>query len=232
MKFALIAQLLSGSPHHEWSRVSARNTMMASEERLVSASWVSLSRRSACAAVWLIGAEQACAGPSLQTIMPGGKPARVYDVMTSIAGPGGPGLSPAEGQLGRLAASLAQLDLLVSDLEKTLQDPSYTTTDEDSIVVLRLSAIYFKSTPELMRLTAEFMDQLGSEDLATAATIADEFEVTVKALEQGCRSKDLPSQLASTKIASAQLTRYLAVASHNYKVPTVQQPYSAFRPPS
>ena len=41
-----------------------------------------------------------------------------------------------------------------------------------------------KSTPELMRLTAEFMDQLGSEDLATAATIADEFEVTVKALEQ------------------------------------------------
>ena len=83
-----------------------------------------------------------------------------------------------------------------------------------------------------MRLTAEFMDQLGSEDLATAATIADEFEVTVKALEQGCRARDLPSQMAATKIGSAQLTRYLAVASHNYKVPTVQQPYSEFRPPS
>ena len=191
-----------------------------------------LSRRSMLCAVWLVGAEQACAGPSLQTIMPGGKPARVYDIMTSIAGPGGPGLSPAEGQLGRLAASLAQLDLLVSDLDTTLQDLSYKTTDEDSIVVLRLSAIYFKSTPELMRLTAEFMDQLGSADLAAAATIADEFEETVKVLEQGCRAKDLRSQLAASKRGSVQLARYLTVASHKYTVPTVQQPYSAFRPPS
>ena len=232
MKFALLtAQLLGGSPSlHEWPGVShsshaprVRSTMMAP---------TSLSRRSLCAAVWLVGAEQACAGPTLQTIMPGGKPARVYDVMTSVAGPGGPGLSPAEGQLGRLAAALAQLDLLVSDLEKTLQDPSYKTTDEDSIVVLRLSAIYWKATPELMRLTAELMSQLGSEDLATAATIADDFEVTIKDLEQACRAKDLPSQLQRAKVGSAQLTRYLAVASHNYKVPTVQQPYSSFRPPS
>ena len=72
-------------------------------------------------------------------------------------------------------------------------------------------------TADQFVLTAEFMDQLGSEDLATAATIADEFEVTVKALEQGCRARDLPSQMAATKIGSAQLTRYLAVASHNYK---------------
>ena len=149
--------------------------------------------------------------------MPGGKPARVYDVTSSVAGPGGPGLSPAEGQLGRLAAALAQLDLLVSDLEKTLQDPSYKTTDEDSMVVLRLSG--GKSTPELMRLTAELMSQLGSEDLATAATIADEFEVTIKELEQACRAKNLPSQLQRAKVGSAQLTRYLAVASLNYKVP-------------
>ena len=227
MKFALLtAQLLGGSPSlHEWPGVShaPRGRMMTP---------TSLGRRSLCAAVWLVGAEQACAGPTLQTIMPGGKPARVYDVMTSVAGPGGPGLSPAEGQLGRLAAALAQLDLLISDLEKTLQDPSYKTTDEDSIVVLRLSAIYWKATPELMRLTAELMSQLGSEDLATAATIADEFEVTVKELEQACRAKDLPSQLQRAKVGSAQLTRYLAVASHNYKVPTVQQPYSSFRPPS
>jgi hypothetical protein len=229
--FALLtAQLLGGRPSlYEWPGVShshaplVRSTMMAP---------TSLSRRSLCAVVWLVGAEQACAGPSLQTIMPGGKPARVYDVMTSVAGPGGPGLSPAEGQLGRLAAALAQLDLLVSDLQKTLHDQSYKTTDEDSIVVLRLSAIYWKSTPELMRLTAELMSQLGSEDLATAATIADEFEVTIKELEQACRAKDLPSQLQRAKVGSAQLTRYLAVASHNYKVPTVQQPYSSFRPPS
>jgi hypothetical protein len=86
--------------------------------------------------------------------------------------------------------------------------------------------------PNNLILSIEFMDQLGSEDLATAETIADEFEVTVKALEQGCRARDLPSQMAATKIGSAQLTRYLAVASHNYKVPTVQQPYSEFRPPS
>ena len=189
------------------------------------------SRRSICAAVWLlpIGADQACAGPSLQTILPGGKPARPYDAMTSIAGPGGPGLSPAEGQLGRLAASLAQLDLLISDLEETLQDRS-TTTDEDSIVVLRLSAIYFKSTPDLMRYAAELMVRLGSADLRDATAIADEFELSVKALEQSCRAKDLPSQLAACKTGSAQLARYLAVASRNYTVPKVAQPYSSFRP--
>ena len=225
----------SASGSRSLHRAQPLQRLRAAEERLalVPSPWPSLSRRSICAAAWILvgGANQVCAGPTLQTIMPGGKPARVYDVMTSIAGPGGPGLSPAEGQLGRLAASLAQLDLLVSDLEKTLQDLGYKTTDEDSIVVLRLSAIYFKPTPELMRLTAEFMDQLGSADLAVAATIADEFEVTVKALEQGCRAKDLPSQLAASKTGSAQLARYLTVASHNYKVPTVQQPYSAFRPP-
>ena len=157
------------------------------------------SRRSACAAAWLLPvvAQQACtAAPSLQTIA-NGKPVRVYDVMTAVAGPGGVQGNPAVGQLGRLAASLAQLELLAADLEKMLQDTNYKANDEDSIVVLRLSSIYFKSTPELMRLTMEFMTDLGSADLAKAAAITDTFEVSVKQLEQGCRDKDLRAQLAA-----------------------------------
>ena len=150
--------------------------------------------------------------------------------MTAVAGPGGVQGNPAVGQLGRLAASLAQLELLAADLEKTLQDTNYKANDEDSIVVLRLSSIYFKSTPELMRLTMEFMTDLGSADLAKAAAITDTFEVSVKQLEQGCRDKDLRAQLAASSKGGEQLAQFLRVAATNYTVPKVQQPYSAFRP--
>ena len=123
-------------------------------------------------------------------------------------------------------ASLAQLDRLTLDL----RDPGFKPTEEDSIVVLRLSAIYFKSTPQLMELTAELMSKLSREELARCAALTAEFDASVKALEEGCRQRDAAGQLASAQKASSHLAQYLEVAGAGYTVPTVQMPYSSFRP--
>lgn len=156
-----------------------------------------------------------------------GKPVRIYDAMSAVAGPGGLQGDPAEAQLGRLAASLAQLDLLIIDLQST----EFKATEEDFVVVLRLSAIYFKSSGDLMKLTTDFMEKLeDAEVLKEAAAFADDFDASVKALEQGCRVKDVPMQLAAAKTARASLAQYLELAATRYSIPKVQQPYSSFRP--
>ena len=56
-------------------------------------------------------------------------------------------------------------DALASIESKTILVVAHrlsTVRSADSIVVLRLSAIYFKSTPDLMRYAAELMDRLGA----------------------------------------------------------------------
>ena len=89
---------------------------------------------------------RACAATSPTGVVVNGKQMRVFDVMSSVAGPGG-FQGPAGAQLGRLAASRLQLEALIADFE----DKSYKGTDEDSIVVLRLSAIYFKESPSISK---------------------------------------------------------------------------------
>ena len=139
-------------------------------------------------------------------------------------------MDPVEGQLGRIAASKLQLDRLLLDYKA----PSFAPAADDGVVLLRLSAIYFKSTPELMTLTTEFMgDKLTPEELLEFGKITAAFDESVKALEQGARTSDVKLQLASGEKATDCLAQYLKVAtecSAHYTVPSVEMPYSSFRP--
>lgn len=156
-----------------------------------------------------------------------GKQVRVFDVMSAVAGPGG-FQGPAGAQLGRLAASSLQLETLIADFEDTKS--LYKGTEEDSIVVLRLSAIYFKESPALMRLTLELMPLLEQPAVDEANTLIAGFEEAVQALEAACRTRDSASQLKSARRARENLSQYLAVAGTKYTVPKVDAPYSSFRP--
>lgn len=73
---------------------------------------------------------------------------RLPDIMAGVAGPGGVQLFGPSGELGRLAESRAQL----VDLEANLASGEYKGDVDDSIIVLKISAIYFKSTPGLMQV--------------------------------------------------------------------------------
>lgn len=130
--------------------------------------------------------------------------------LMGVAAPGGPSLDRATVQLGMLAESLAQLEALDSPTLETLE----------GVGVLRLSAIYFKTTPATMELTAKLMESSTEEIEALAALTAD-FEASVAALEQSCRTSDGAGQLAAAKRAAGQLARYLEVASARYTVPKV-----------
>ena len=60
------------------------------------------------------------------------------DLQAGIGGPGGLQLDRASAQLAKLAESLSYLQQLATDL----QNPTYKGDADDSMVVLRLSAIY------------------------------------------------------------------------------------------
>jgi len=221
----MLATLLIAAWRGPVSRLQAEAAMIPALESLqvmaASDGRQSISRRRFFLLPLLTGA------PAAAFALPEQRPVRVFDLMTAVAGPGGPRLNPAEAQLGRLAASLAQLNRLIEDLS----DPNFKPSNDDSMVVLRLSAIYFKSSPSLMSLTAEFMEQgLSADDLARCATLTAAFNASINALEDGCRQQDAAVQLASAREAATQLTSYLEVAGHGYAVPDVQMPYSSFRP--
>ena len=153
------------------------------------------------------------------------KPVRIFDLMSTVAGPGGL-QGPASAQLGRLATSLSQLNLLIGELGAA----DFKANEDDGMIVLRISAIYFKSTPDLMRLSTELMPLLEPEDANEAARLSDAFEEATSTLEQGCRTQDYSLQLKSAQQGSRALTTFLKLASTRYTVPEVQMPYSSFRP--
>ena len=140
--------------------------------------------------------------------------------MAGAAGPGGIQLFGPAGELGRLAAAQAQL----ADLQRNLDSGFYTGNDDDSIVVLKISAIYFKSSIDLLALTTGLMDELDASEVTEANKLAAGFEAAVLALEQGCRagSRDAAVQKEACAKAYAQLSQYLALAARHYTVPSVR----------
>ena len=108
-----------------------------------------------------------------------------------LAHPGG-SLNRAQAQLGKLAESLGQLNQLTSDL--TL--PDYGGSGEDSMTVLRLSSIYFKTTPAVMVMAVKMMPLLSAAERSEVEALTNGFEGSVQALEQGCRTNEVPVQLA------------------------------------
>ena len=127
----------------------------------------------------------------------------------------GGSLDRAQAQLRKLADSLGQLDQLAADLAL----PGYRGTREDSITVLRLSAIYFKSAPAVMVLATK-MAPLSGEDLSKAAALTNSFEASIASLEQGCRVDDVPAQQAALERARGALTSYLELAAVHNAVPS------------
>ena len=119
--------------------------------------------------------------------------------------------------MGRLAQALAELE----SLSDKLASGEYRGNEEDSIVVLKISAIYFRSTPGLMQVTTEAMDKLEPNEVAEAARLTAEFREVVGGLEQGCRDRSLARQKESCAAASRVLAEYLKLAAVHYTVPTV-----------
>ena len=104
-----------------------------------------------------------------------------------LAHPGG-SLNRAQAQLGKLAESLGQLNQLTSDL--TL--PDYGGSGEDSMTVLRLSSIYFKTTPAVMVMAVKMMPLLSAAERSEVEALTNGFEGSVQSLEQGCRTNEVP----------------------------------------
>eukprot|EP00966_Prymnesium_polylepis_P252129 5828763-Prymnesium_polylepis.1 len=137
--------------------------------------------------------------------------------LMGMMGPAGIQLDRATAQLGKLVEVRQQLDQLTAEL----QAPGYRADAEASAVVLRLSAIYFKTAAAAMELTSKLMTRLGSDELAEAQAVTARFEAAVQALERGCRDQDLEAEIAAASAASSQLGAYFRVASLAYTVPTV-----------
>ena len=89
-------------------------------------------------------------------------------------------------------------------------------------MVLKISAIYFKSTPGLMAVTTEAMDLLEPAEVTEANRLMAAFGEAVQGLEQGCRDKALSKQKEGCAKAGAVLSDYLLLAAKHYTVPEVR----------
>ena len=144
------------------------------------------------------------------------------DLQAGIGGPGGLQLDRASAQLAKLAESLSYLQQLGEDL----QNPTYKGDADDTMVVLRLSAIYWKSTPAAMEICSAMMPLLGEAEQSRLASLTTAFEAAVRDIESACVQNDVKSQLAAASRANDALTSYLALAATQYSVPTIRQKFA------
>ena len=143
------------------------------------------------------------------------------DLQAGIGGPGGLQLDRASAQLAKLAESLSYLQQLGD-----LQNPTYKGDADDSMVVLRLSAIYWKSTPAAMEICSAMMPLLGEAEQSRLASLTTSFEAAVRDIESACVQNDVKSQLAAASRANDALSSYLALAATQYSVPTIKQKFA------
>lgn len=144
---------------------------------------------------------------------------KLPDLMTGVAGPGGVQMFGPSGELGRLSESRAQLLQLAANLESGF----YKGDEDDSIVVLKISAIYIRSAVGVMDLTTSVMlEDLTGVEAEDEKRLTLAFAEAVQGLEEGCRLRDLVKQKASCAKAIDFITQYLQVAAKHYTVPEVQ----------
>ena len=176
------------------------------------------SRRTVLAALLpLLSAPPACWADRGRMFVP-----VLGDLQAGIGGPGGLQLDRASAQLAKLAESLSYLQQLGEDL----QNPTYKGDADDSMVVLRLSAIYWKSTPAAMEICSAMMPLLGEAEQSRLASLTTAFEAAVKDIESACVQNDVKSQLAAASRANDALSSYLALAATQYSVPTIKQKFA------
>ena len=176
------------------------------------------SRRTVLAALLpLLSAPPACWADRGRMFVP-----VLGDLQAGIGGPGGLQLDRASAQLAKLAESLSYLQQLGEDL----QNPTYKGDADDSMVVLRLSAIYWKSTPAAMEITSSLMPLLGEAEQSRLASLTTAFEAAVRDIESAATENDVKSQLAAASRANDALTAYLALAATQYSVPTIKQKFA------
>ena len=176
------------------------------------------SRRAVLAALLpLLSAPPACWADRGRMFVP-----VLGDLQAGIGGPGGLQLDRASAQLAKLAESLSYLQ----QLGKDLQSPTYKGDADDSMVVLRLSAIYWKSTPAAMEITSSLMPLLGEAEQSRLASLTTAFEAAVRDIESACVQNDVKSQLAAASRANDALSSYLALAATQYSVPTIKQKFA------
>ena len=176
------------------------------------------SRRTVLAALLpLLSAPPACWADRGRMFVP-----VLGDLQAGIGGPGGLQLDRASAQLAKLAESLSYLQQLAEDL----QNPTYKGDADDSMVVLRLSAIYWKSTPAAMEITSSLMPLLGEAEQSRLASLTTAFEAAVRDIESAAAANDVKSQLAAASRANDALTAYLALAATQYSVPTIKQKFA------
>ena len=176
------------------------------------------SRRTVLAALLpLLSAPPACWADRGRMFVP-----VLGDLQAGIGGPAGLQLDRASAQLAKLAESLSYLQQLGEDL----QNPTYKGDADDSMVVLRLSAIYWKSTPAAMEITSSLMPLLGEAEQSRLASLTTAFEAAVRDIESACVQNDVKSQLAAASRANDALSSYLALAATQYSVPTIKQKFA------
>ena len=176
------------------------------------------SRRTVLAALLpLLSAPPACWADRGRMFVP-----VLGDLQAGIGGPGGLQLDRASAQLAKLAESLSYLQQLAEDL----QNPTYKGDAVESRVVLRLSAIYWKSTPAAMEITSSLMPLLGEAEQSRLASLTTAFEAAVREIESAAAETDVKSQLAAASRANDALTAYLALAATQYSVPTIKQKFA------
>ena len=150
------------------------------------------------------------------------------NVMSAL-GPGGFQLDVASAQLGLLAGSRAQCLTMIEDVS----DDRYTSTEDETTVLMRASAVYLRPAPNIMSqlLTQNYMPLLNQSEQQTASALTADFEASLGIFEQALRDRDKSAQLVAIKQSEAQLARYLELASQHYKVPSVAQAPSALALP-
>mmetsp|Transcript_30872 Transcript_30872/g.81811 ORF Transcript_30872/g.81811 Transcript_30872/m.81811 type:complete len:241 (+) Transcript_30872:35-757(+) len=126
-------------------------------------------------------------------------------------------------ELGGLRGVRDRLDELSKQLENGFGD-----SEDDAIVVLRTSSVYFNGVSKTMSKTVEVMPLLTSEERSAALAASAKFGEGIVSLNEACREQSSKAQLAASKSASGALAEYLSVASVHYSVPNFKpMPYSS-----
>jgi len=110
------------------------------------------------------------------------------------------------------------------DAKNRLQDVSqqmshgFGDSEDDAIVVLRTSSLYFSSVPKIMDKAVEAMPLLTSDEKQRSLGLARQFGENIQALTAACRQHSSKEQLAAAIAARDTLSEYLSVAAKHYTV--------------
>lgn len=131
-----------------------------------------------------------------------------------------------QGPLSELGGLRGVKDKLV-DLSEQMSK-GYGDSEEEAIVVLRTSSIYFSDAAKTMSKAVEAMPLLSSDERSKTLDLSRQFDEKISSLKEACRQASSKDQLAAASSAKDALADYLSIAALHYTVPDFQVvPYSS-----